>query len=231
MPTISVIIPVLHEQELINGLIDQLKGQVASGKWQETDELEIIVVDGDAAGSTISVISDRYVTCITALKGRGNQLSAGATMAKGEIILMLHADTRLPDNWFQAINSAVNAGADWGAFRLGIDLDGFSYRIIERCVDIRCTLFSLPYGDQGIFATREALERIGGIPELPIMEDVELCRRLNASGLSFKLLHARVKTSARRWKKEGVVRRTLKNWFLLLRYLTGTPPEKLYRSY
>jgi len=231
MQSISVIIPVLHEQERISGLIEHLKGQGARGKGQEKHELEIIVVDGDPYGSTIAAIIDHEVIGITAKKGRGSQLAAGAEVATGSIILMLHADTLLPDGGLQAVTGAVANGTDWGAFRLGIDSPESAYRIIEWFVDLRCKLFALPYGDQALFMTRTALDGIGGIPPQPLMEDVELARRLHRRGCRFTLLLDRVQTSPRRWQKDGIVRRTLKNWWLLVRYLTGADPEKLVQIY
>ena len=231
MQSISVIIPVLHEQERISGLIEHLKGQGARGKGQEKHGFEIIVVDGDQQGSTIATIVDHEVIGITATKGRGNQLAAGAEVATGSIILMLHADTLLPDGGLQAVTGAVANGADWGAFRLGIDSPELAYRMIEWFVDLRCKLFALPYGDQAIFVTRTSLESIGGIPLLPLMEDVELARRLRKTGKRFTLLPQRVQTSPRRWQKDGILRRTLKNWLLLVRYLTGADPASLARRY
>ena len=229
--SISIIIPVLHEQERINGLIEHLKGQGAWVKGQEKHGLEIIVVDGDPQGSTTATIIDREVIGITATKGRGNQLAAGVEVATGSSILMLHADTLLPDNGLQAVTGAVANGTGWGAFRLGIDSPELAYRMIERFVDLRCKLFALPYGDQAIFVTRTALESIGGIPPLPLMEDVELARRLRTAGTHFTLLPQRVRTSARRWKNDGILRRTLKNWLLLLRYTAGADSKKLSRNY
>ncbi len=96
---------------------------------------------------------------------------------------MLHADSRLPANAIASIRDAVARGADWGAFRLGIDDGRLAFRLIERAVDLRCGLFSLPYGDQGIFATRKALSATGGIPRIPLMEDLELALRLKRAGL------------------------------------------------
>ena len=219
--TISVIIPVLHEQQRINDLISHLKlpGQ------------QVIVVDGDPAGSTLAVITKPDVITLTAPKGRGSQLAAGAALATGDILLLLHADTRLPEVAFNAINQAVSNGAAWGAFRLGIDAAPLSYRIIERSVDLRCQIFKLPYGDQAIFVTRAALEKIGGIPRMPLMEDVELARNLKKANQPFALLPDRVRTSGRRWQKDGILRRTLQNWWLLIRYLAGRQPEELAREY
>lgn len=220
---ISVIIPVLHEQSRINDTIARI--------YHQASDCEVIVVDGDPSGTTLSAISDPRVIRMTALSGRGSQLYAAADIATGAIMLMLHADTRLPENAISSIRNAVARNADWGAFRLGIDDRRCVFRIIERSVDLRCRLFRLPYGDQAIFVTRKALTASGGMPSIPLMEDVELALRLNRTGQRFSLLEERIPTSARRWLKDGVLRRTLHNWWLLLRYLTGSDPKDLARKY
>ena len=243
--TISVIIPVLHEQERINEVVAQLmgsgakiqgpgsrgQGPVKLKSCASTLDPEIIIVDGDPTGSTFSTITDNSIIRLIAPAGRGSQLAAGAAVATGEILLLLHADTQLPETAFSSIRQAVANGADWGAFRLGIDASPLPYRIIELAVDLRCRLFKLPYGDQAMFVTRAALSAVGGIPHIPLMEDVALARMLAKTGQPFTLLPERVCTSARRWQQDGIVRRTCKNWWLLLRYLTGVKPEKLAKDY
>lgn len=228
---ISVVIPVLHEQERIGRLIQLLKGQGAGVKGQDFWKLEIIVVDGDPDGSTINVITDPTVVRLTAPQGRGMQLAAGAALASGETILMLHADTELPANGLGLIVDAAKQGTCWGAFRLGIAGRGIGYRVIERMVDIRCRLFSLPYGDQAVFVTRSRLEQAGGIPQIPLMEDVALARSLMQHCGPCKLLPLRVQTSPRRWQKDGILKRTVKNWWLLARYLSGADPADLTKEY
>jgi|AMWB02.1.fsa_nt_gi rSAM/selenodomain-associated transferase 2 len=222
-PPISVIIPVLGEQLRINGVIDHLS--------QVAPDCEIIVVDGDPAGTTLAIITSTRVIRLAAPRGRGSQLSAGAGRATGSILLMLHADTRLPANALSSLRTAVAGNADWGAFRLGIAGQGMAFRIIERSVDLRCKVFSLPYGDQAIFATRKALDAAGGIPAIPLMEDVELALRLKRAGQRFRLLDEHVSTSPRRWRKDGILRRTVCNWWLLLRYLAGADARDLERKY
>lgn len=223
MQRLSVIIPVLREQQRINQTIATLRRQAPA--------VEIIVVDGDPDGSTLQALSDPQVTKLAASAGRGSQLAAGIRQATNDGLLLLHADTLLPDNGLQAIAAAFETGAAWGAFRLGIAAPGAAYRVIERCVDLRCRLFNLPYGDQAIFVTRAALRAAGGMPALPLMEDVALCRQLTRAGQPFALLPPRVQTSARRWQQDGIVRRTLRNWWLLLRYLNGADPARLAEAY
>lgn len=221
--SISVVIPVLNEQEYINPVISHLR------RLDQT--VEIIVVDGDSSGSTVSLMSDSSVTKVITAKGRGVQLSAGAALAKGDILLMLHADTLLPENAFEAIREILADGTIWGAFRLGVASASGLYRIIERIVDLRCTVFKRPYGDQAIFILRGTLDEIGGLPTIPLMEDVELVRRLNNAGYRFGLLKERVITSSRRWQRDGILIRTLQNWLLLIRYLTGADPNYLASKY
>lgn len=221
--TISVIIPTLYEQERINGLIRQMR-------YQDQD-CEIIVVDGDPDGSSTAVITDPAVICLTASKGRGMQLAAGVALATGDVVLMLHADTALPDNGLGLIVDAVRQGTCWGAFRLGIAARGIGYRVIEQMVDIRCRLFSLPYGDQAVFVTRSRLEQAGGVPNIPLMEDVALARSLMQHCGPCKLLPLRVQTSPRRWQQDGILKRTVKNWWLLARYLSGADPADLAKEY
>lgn len=223
MPEISIIIPVLHEQERIVSLISDL--------LRLEPDIEIVVVDGDPEGSTLAKIYKQPVVRITATKGRGRQLAAGVSIATGRILLLLHADTSLPSCAFDSIRHAVSNGSDWGAFRLRIDSPGLLYRIIERTAGLRTRLFSLPYGDQAIFATRHALEAIGGIPPIPLMEDVEMALRLRRSGLAFTLLPCRASSSPRRWQQDGIINRTLRNWWLLICYLAGADPHRLARQY
>lgn len=221
--SISVVIPVLNEQEHINPAISQLRLLDSA--------VEIIVVDGDRSGSTVNLISDNSVIKIIAAKGRGNQLATGAEVAKGDIILMLHADTLLPDISFKAIRKTIENGAGWGAFRLGVGSDSFIYRIIERAVDLRSAVFRMPFGDQAIFLLRDLLNSIGGVPPIPLMEDVELVRRLNNAGYRFGLLKERVITSPRRWQRDGILKRTVNNWWLLLSYFAGADTKLLASKY
>lgn len=221
----SVLIPVLHEQERINAVISHIN------QIDPDISREIIVVDGDPLGSTLAVIKDQQVIRLVSVKGRGNQLSAAAAAASGAILLLLHADTFLPDNAFRSIHHAVLQGTDWGAFRLGLNADGFGYRLIELGVTLRSKLFTLPYGDQAMFVKDTSLQSIEGIPAIPLMEDVELARRLYRAGHRFTLLPTRVLTSARRWQRDGIVRRSLLNLSLLFRYLTGTSPDALQKKY
>jgi rSAM/selenodomain-associated transferase 2 len=224
-PAVSIIIPVYREAATIGGALAALP---AAGLAQ-TDE--VIVVDGDCQGRTLSRIDDPGVRQRVAARGRAVQMNDGAAVAGKEVLLFLHADTRLPNGALDRIGEAVIRGADAGAFTLGIDSDRPAFRLIERAVRLRTRLTRIPSGDQAAFVRRAVFEAIGGFREIPIMEDVDLGRRLVRAGRPPVILAERAATSARRWEREGLVRCTLRNWALITLYLAGVPPHRLARYY
>lgn len=225
-PAVSVVIPVLHEAPNINPLIDHLTRLPFSGA------VEIVVVDGAPSADTLQAIRAPGVLKVHSGRGRGNQMNAGARMASGGILLFLHADTRLPESGLADIVRAMeSAGAVGGAFRLSIDGRSPCYRIIERTANLRTRITRVPYGDQAIFLRRGYFMHIGGFAPLPIMEDVELMRRIRRTGGRIVLLPDGVKTSARRWEQTGILRNTLRNWLLLILFRTGVSAERLARFY
>jgi len=223
---ISVIIPVLNEAEGINGLITHLRGQEAGGS------VEIVVVDGDPAGSTLQALSGAGVVTVKSGPGRALQMNRGAARAAGDILLFLHADTILPQNAFTHIQEAFqDAEYVAGCFDLGIRSARWIFRITERYVALRTRMTRIPFGDQAVFVRRDYFDRIGGYREIPIMEDVELMRRIRGRGDVICIIPQNVSTSARRWEREGVLFTTCRNWMLQLLYFLGVPPERLARFY
>lgn len=225
-PEITVIIPVLGEQAVIGERIRRIREC-------ETGEVpEIVVVDGDPAGGTLESIDDPDVVCLTSPRGRAVQMNRGAERASGPILLFLHADTDLPPGAFTMIRRTMeDASAAAGAFDLTIRSPRPVFRIIERIASRRSRLTRIPYGDQAIFIRASCFQGIGGYRDIPIMEDVELMRRIKRRGDRVVFLDARVSTSARRWEKEGVLRCTLRNWVLISLYLLGVPAGRLARYY
>jgi len=221
----SVIIPVLNEGRGINDIIAHLRAQAA------LDAVEIIVVDGNPAGHTIKAISHPGIITAVAEKGRGSQMNCGAARATGDILLFLHADTFLPPNAFSCIRKCMAVGHVGGAFDLGIDTRKRIFRITERYVAWRTRLMRIPFGDQAIFVRRNYFERIGGYRDIPIMEDVDLMRRIRQRGDAICVIPEKVMTSARRWDKDGIVFGTLRNWMLQTLYCCGVSPERLVRFY
>jgi rSAM/selenodomain-associated transferase 2 len=225
-PDFSVIIPVLHEAPLINETVGHVFA-VAAGA-----AVELLVVDGDPSGDTIGEIRDGKVRTVLAENGRGLQLNRGALLAKGEILLFLHADTHLPPGAFAKIASAMkNRQIVGGAFRLAIDSPRLPFRVIEKFVEFRSRAWGLPYGDQGIFVRSAYFQDLGGFRNVPIMEDLDLMRRIRRQKGRIVVLDDAVVTSARRWEQEGILYGTLRNWCLALLFLLGVPPEKLLKLY
>jgi len=223
---ISVIIPVFHEQAVISETLESLLAGRFDGTW------EIIVVDGDPEGTTLKAIRDDRALKAASEKGRGKQMNQGALLAGGEIVLFLHADTEIPPDGLARICSVMRQSKYvGGSFDLRIRSHKLRFRLIERIASLRSRITRIPYGDQAIFLRREYFLRIGGFLEVPLMEDVELMRRIKHSGGKICILGERVVTSARRWETEGVVYCTLRNWVLMLFYLLGVPPDRLAKFY
>ena len=224
--TFSLIIPVLHEASVIREAVARIR-MLDGG-----ETVEIIVVDGDPEGETLRAIPDGAVRKIFSEPGRGRQLNRGAEAASGEILVFLHADTALPRDALTRIGEALGddtlAG---GAFDLAIDSPRPIFRLIERVASRRSRLTRIPYGDQAIFLRRTCFQALGGFRELPIMEDVDLMRRLRLAGGRIAILPERVVTSARRWEKEGALYTTLRNWVLVTLFSLGIDAKRLARWY
>jgi rSAM/selenodomain-associated transferase 2 len=217
-PSVSVVIPALDEERHLAAAIRSVRA-----------DAEVIVVDGGSGDASREVAAQEGARVLQAPKGRGRQLDEGARAATGEWLVFLHADTTLEHGWADAI-AALPADVAGGAFRLAVDSPRAGFRAVERGVRLRLRLFALPYGDQAIFVRRQVYARIGGMPQLPLMEDVAFVARLRRAGrLAFPTVRAF--TSPRRWERYGIVGTTLRNWSLLARYAAGESPERLARRY
>ena len=224
--TISVILPVWKEASIINHTIANILSLGCS------THIEIIVVDGSAEGETIHAVQNKEVKKVASEKGRSRQMNAGASLASGGVLFFLHADTFLPKNALQAIFSVMqDREFVGGAFDLGIDSPRRIFRLIETAASLRSRITRMPYGDQGIFIRKDYFQAIGGFREIPLMEDVDLMRRIKKAGDTICILPLRVRTSPRRWEREGIIRCTLRNWLLIALYYLGFSPEKLARYY
>ncbi|MFQ5464594.1 MAG: TIGR04283 family arsenosugar biosynthesis glycosyltransferase [Thermodesulfobacteriota bacterium] len=224
---ISVVIPVLNEVASIGPIVAGL-----------APEAEVVVVDGGSSDGTAREARASGAVVVETAAGRGLQMDAGAERSTGEVILFLHADTRLPPGWRKAVAGALeDEKTVGGAFRLSIASPGVGFRVIESVANVRAALFGLIYGDQAIFARRDAFFRAGGFRKLPLMEDVDCVKRLSGEG-KVRLLDERVLTSPRKWRGErggrgarGLVVNTIRNWFIIILYTMGVSPETLYRLY
>jgi rSAM/selenodomain-associated transferase 2 len=223
---LSVIIPVLNEEGGINRAVAHLR------EMDPCRSIEIIVVDGESQGATIRAIDDGAVRKTTARRGRAVQMNCGAALAAGGILLFLHADTVLPPQAFALILAAMNdSRVVAGAFDLGFNADRRLFRITEGYVFLRTRLTRVPFGDQAIFIRRDYFDRIGGYRPIPIMEDVELMKRIRKRGDRICIIPVKVRTSARRYVREGIVHGTCRNWLLQILYAVGVPPERLVKWY
>ncbi len=226
MKDISIIIPVIDEVAMINQTLQRLRNLKTSGSY------EIIIVDGNPLENTLRAATETGIKKIKGPLGRGAQMNAGARAASGRILLFLHVDTCLPDNAVDCIISVC--GSDrivGGAFDLGIDSPKPAYRVIEKIASIRSRLTRIPYGDQAIFIKKKVFAAIGGFGEIPIMEDIDLMRRTKQAGHKIRFIPEPVKTSPRRWEKEGIIYCTIRNIILSTLFYLGVSPNFLKKFY
>jgi len=218
---ISVIIPTLNEDANIASLIEQTR---------RLGDCEIIVVDGGSTDDTLARATGADRVLVSS-QGRAKQQNQGADASRGDVLLFLHADCRLPPTFLDSIRAALaDERVIGGCFHQQIDSPGRRYRWIESGNAWRVRLFKLAYGDQAIFVRRTVFEQVGRFPELRLMEDVFLMKRLSRAG-RFVLLSDRLAVSPRRWQRHGVIRQTLRNWMLLALALCGISPDRLARFY
>jgi rSAM/selenodomain-associated transferase 2/rSAM/selenodomain-associated transferase 1 len=214
---LSIVIPTLNE-------VGQLEATL--GPIVQHPHCEVIIADGGSTDGTMDLARKLGCRVVTANRGRGRQMNAGAALCRGESLLFLHADTRLPTTFFEEIHSTLKNGAIAGAFRFQIDQPGWGLRCVEWGTNLRCRLLQLPYGDQGLFLRTSDFFRLGGFQNWPLMEDFELCQRLRCHG-RIRLTPSASNTSARRWKKLGLWRTTLINQLCIAGFRLGVSPERL----
>ncbi len=222
MAQISLIIPALNEAAGIAAAVRRA--------W-ECGPQEVLVVDGDSSDDTATLAQQAGAAVVTSPRGRGVQQNAGAARAKGAILLFVHADTWLdPSSCWQIEAAMQNPRTLCGAFEQQIEAEGRRYRLLERGNAWRARRLGLPYGDQALFLRRAVFAEIGGFPEVALMEDWLLMRRLRRIAWPV-LLPGPLHLSARRWQRHGVVRQTLRNWSLLAAASVGVSPNRLARYY
>lgn len=220
---ISVVVPVLNEEINLSRIASHLRSVHERGH-------EVIIVDGGSNDNTLTIAYEITDTVIISKKGRALQMNSGASVASGDVLLFLHADTFLPDNATQIVADAFVGENFWGRFDVRLSNKKYVYRLIESMMNIRSTLTSIVTGDQAIFIEKNLFERIGGFPEIALMEDIEISRQLKKISKPVRLKH-KVVTSSRRWETNGVVLTVLLMWKLRLYYFLGVSPEKLRQMY
>ncbi len=221
---LSFIIPVLNESTALDYLLPALKEYRQRGH-------EIILVDGGSSDDSVNLAVTKVDQIIASEPGRAKQMNIGASAASGDWLVFLHADSQLPAN----IDQLIETGSDdnervWGRFDLRLSGNHWLFRIIERSINWRSRMSGIATGDQAIFVRRDAFNRVNGYPEIRLMEDLEISKRLKS--LSPPLcIPEPVITSSRRWEKNGIIKTVVLMWWLRLLYFCGVTPEKLADIY
>lgn len=215
--------PVFNEAKGLRTCLSQL---------QLSENEELIIVDGGSSDETMAIARTFTDKVFQTKTGRARVMNLGASKAKGGILLFLHADCVLPDTAFHAIRQALSDdGVAAGAFYLSIDHGGASFRIIEAAANMRSRLTRLLYGDQGMFLRKKTFDRIGGFADIPLMEDIEISKRLKKEG-RILFTDPPIKVSPRRWTDEGILYTTLRDWAIAFCYtFLKVSPEKLIKHY
>ncbi len=218
---ISIIIPILNEAKILDRTLSQLQ--------PELGHHELIIVDGGSTDKSVRIAA-KYGEVLTSVRGRAKQLNAGAAAATGDILLFLHADIWLESGALVAVETALSSGYIGGGFHQKIEGKSILYRMIEIAGNIRGKYLKVFYGDSGIFVARTDFEKIGGFPDVPMLEEIEFSKDLRKFGKT-TLIVPHIHLSARRWEAKGIIRTTLNNWLITLLYLIGVSPEKLAKLY
>jgi rSAM/selenodomain-associated transferase 2 len=217
---ISVIIPALEEE-----------ASIASAIASADEADEILVVDGGSRDRTCQIAAEGGAIVLCTAAGRGRQLAAGADAASGDLFVFLHADTRLPAGFAREVRRLLlTEGCSWGRFDVRFDHETPLLALIARLISYRSRITRGATGDQAIFARRDTYDRVGGIAEGVLFEDVDLCRRLKRDG-RMGIPAGFVITSSRRWRRGGAMRTSLRMWALKILYLAGVPARRLARFY
>jgi rSAM/selenodomain-associated transferase 2 len=225
-PVLSIVIPALNEAAGIEATLQALQPLRLRG-------VELVLADGGSSDSTPTLAQTWVDAVVDAPRGRALQMNAGAARARASVLLFLHADTRLPPLADVLVLQAVqrsDKGACWGRFDVRIEGRPWMLRVVAVLMNLRSRASGIATGDQAIFITREAFERVGGFPEQVLMEDIEISRRLKRLGRP-ACLRARVCTSGRRWEQRGVWRTIVLMWRLRWRYWRGESPARLAEAY
>ncbi len=224
---VSIIIPVYNEAAHILTLLEELKHHQPDCN---TEGNEVIVVDGGSDDGTAQLVADSGWTLLAADKGRASQMNAAAAVASGDVLLFLHADTRLPKHAIRLIQETILNDNVWGRFNVRLSGSGWLFRLIETMMNLRSCITSVATGDQAIFVKRSLFVETGGFPAIALMEDVALSKQLRRVKRAACIKDVAI-TSSRRWENNRVIKTVVLMWRLRLLYFFGVSPATLARLY
>ncbi|MFO8152026.1 TIGR04283 family arsenosugar biosynthesis glycosyltransferase [Thioalkalivibrio sp.] len=223
-PMLSVVIPCLNEEDGLPRLLRDLQTLRSRGH-------EVIVVDGGSEDSSAALAAAGADRVLRTAPGRALQMNAGAARARGSALWFLHADSRIDEPVALAVISALAQGRAWGRCAVRLSGDGLLLALTARLMNLRSCLTGIATGDQGVFVMRSAFDAVGGFPAIPLMEDIEMSRRLKRRAGRPACVRSSLVTSSRRWEQRGVVRTILLMWRLRLAYWRGADPARLAERY
>jgi rSAM/selenodomain-associated transferase 2 len=222
-PLLSVVIPVRNEAQALPYLLGDLADLRAAGA-------ELILVDGGSTDGTCELALGQFDQLLRTAPCRALQMNAGAAVARGEYLWFVHADTRVSVESLESLQGALKERPLWGRFDVRLSGPGLALQVIGAMINLRSRLSGIASGDQGVFVARQRFEALGGYAPIPLMEDLQLCRRLKALARP-RCLRPPLSTSSRRWEQHGIWRTVVLMWCLRLAYYCGASPEKLARQY
>ena len=219
-PSIRIIVPVRNEAQKIHKLLDVLKPHADL----------VLLVDGGSNDETVTICQQQGFSLISSQAGRARQMNAGARYAQADYYWFLHADCLPPNDAIEQILNAAGRGYQWGRFNVRLTGHQPVFRLVERFMNWRSCITQVATGDQGLFVSHALFQQIGGFPDIPLMEDIAVSKRLRRHGRG-ACLSARLEVSSRRWESRGIYRTILLMWWLRLRYVMGADPIALHRAY
>ena len=220
MNKLAIIIPTLNEAQTLPSNLEALRSQGAP----------LIVVDGGSTDNTPALAAPFADQVLSATRGRASQMNAGAQAAAAQVLLFLHADTALPPGAAQLIQSAIEQGHSWGRFDVRINSSSITLQVVSTLINWRSRISGIATGDQAIFVRKDVFDKVGGYDNIPLMEDIALCKKLKRHSRP-ACLCAKVQTSARRWEQHGVWRTIFLMWTLRAAFFFGCDPHKLAKYY